>query len=235
MPANTPSVVFVGGGPRTAGILERLAANRPELFRGRVDIHVVEPHTAGSGRIWRYEQHAGLMLNSAAADVTMFTDASVECDGPAADGPALADWAAGVLDGSITDVPDLPAGLRRQLEELTGSTFPTRQLQSAYLEWFFRRAAARLAPAAAVTVHRDTAVGIDAVRSRTTPARTSCGWRAARRCAPTSWCPPWGTRIRCPTRPPRLGRISLPGTAASTRHRATRATSTTHPSVPART
>lgn len=165
MPAKSPSVVFVGGGPRTAGILERLAANQAELFSGSVDIHVVEPHTAGSGRIWRYGQHPGLMLNSAAADVTMFTDASVECDGPATDGPALAGWAAGVLDGSIADVPEFPAGLRRQLEELTPATFPTRQLQSAYLEWFFRRAVQRLAPAAAVTVHRDTAVGIDTVQT----------------------------------------------------------------------
>ncbi len=82
MPANAPTVVFVGGGPRTAGILERLAANRPELFDAPLDIHVVEPHTPGSGRIWRYDQHPGLMLNSAAADVTMFTDASVQCDGP---------------------------------------------------------------------------------------------------------------------------------------------------------
>ncbi|MGY2744350.1 hypothetical protein ACVWZ8_001467 [Arthrobacter sp. UYCu723] len=163
MPASPPSVVFVGGGPRTAGILERLAANRPELFSGSMDIHVVEPHTAGSGRIWGYRQHPGLMLNSAAADVTMFTDASVQCEGPAAEGPALADWAAGVLDGSVADVPELPAGLRWQLKELSGTTFPTRQLQSAYLEWFFRRAVAQLAPGAPVTVHRDTAVGLEAV------------------------------------------------------------------------
>ncbi|MDN4643824.1 FAD/NAD(P)-binding protein [Arthrobacter sp. PsM3] len=163
MPANAPTVVFVGGGPRAAGILERLAANRPELFDAPVNVHVIEPHTAGSGRIWRYEQHPGLMLNSAAADVTMFTDSSVSCGGPVADGPALADWAAGVLDGSIADVPELPAELRRQLKELSGATFPTRQLQSAYLEWFFRHAVARLGPDATVTVHKDTAVSIDSV------------------------------------------------------------------------
>ncbi|MCU1548277.1 MAG: FAD/NAD(P)-binding protein [Arthrobacter sp.] len=162
MPAKTPTVVFVGGGPRTAGILERLAANRPELFAAALDLHVIEPHRPGSGRIWRFDQHPTLMLNSAAADVTMFTDSSVLCEGPAADGPGLADWAAGVLEGSITDVPGLPAELRRQLQEFSGTTFPTRQLQSVYLEWFFRQAVARLAPDAAVTVHRDTAVSIEA-------------------------------------------------------------------------
>ncbi|SLJ92683.1 FAD/NAD(P)-binding protein [Arthrobacter sp. P2b] len=158
MPANIPAVVFIGGGPRAAGVLERIAANRPEIFAGALQIHVVEPYVPGSGRIWRYDQHPGLLLNSTAADVTMFTDASVACDGPPASGPGLAEWADGVLDGSITDVPDFPRQLRDQLHSLTGSSFPTRQLQSQYLEWFFRRAARSLGKS--VTVHRTTAVDI---------------------------------------------------------------------------
>ena len=163
MPVNAPSVVLIGGGPRTAGLLERLGANRPELLAGTLQIHVVEPHTPGSGRIWRHEQHPGLMLNSAAADVTMFTDASVQCDGPAIEGPGLAEWAAGVLDGSIADVPELPQELWVQLRSLTGTTFPTRQLQSVYLEWFFRRSVAALGPDTTVTVHRDTASAVEPV------------------------------------------------------------------------
>ncbi|MEW9873393.1 FAD/NAD(P)-binding protein [Arthrobacter sp. HS15c] len=163
MPANVPSVVFIGGGPRAAGVLERLAANRAGLFSGPLDIHVVEPYEPGSGRIWRYDQHPGLMLNSAAADVTMFTDSSVACEGPAADGPGLAGWAAGVLDGSITDVPDFPLAIREQLRTLTGGTFPTRQLQSQYLEWFFRRAVTALGGNA--TVHRTTAVAVERASS----------------------------------------------------------------------
>jgi uncharacterized NAD(P)/FAD-binding protein YdhS len=171
MPANIPAVVFVGGGPRTAGVLERLAANRPELFSGPLEIHVVEPHVPGSGRIWRYDQHPGLLLNSMAADITMYTDASVACEGPASQGPNLAEWAAGVVNGSITDVPDFPSALREQLRSLTGSTFPTRQLQSQYLEWFFRRAARSLGRD--VTVHRTTAVGVRQIREPETETTTS--------------------------------------------------------------
>ena len=163
LPVNAPAVVLIGGGPRTAGLLERLAANR-KLLGGALQIHVVEPHTPGAGRIWRYEQPPGLMLNSAAADVTMFTDASVQCEGPAVEGPGLAEWVAGVLDGSIPDVPELPQDLRDQLASLTGSTFPTRQLQSVYLEWFFRRAVAALGPDTTVTVHRDTASAVEQVQ-----------------------------------------------------------------------
>ena len=166
MPAQHPSVVFIGGGPRTAGILERLAANRRGLADGAaqihpVQIHIVEPHEPGSGRIWRYDQEPGLMMNSAAADVTMFTDSSVVCEGPAIDGPGLAAWAAGILDGSITDAPALPPHLQEQLRTLTGGSFATRQLQSKYLEWFFRRAVRALGSDVRVTVHRDTAVSIE--------------------------------------------------------------------------
>lgn len=161
MPATIPAIVFIGGGPRTAGVLERIAANRPDVFAGPLQIHVVEPHVPGSGRIWRYDQDPGLLLNSMAADITMFTDQSVDCAGPAAPGPGLAEWAAGVLDASIIDVPDFPKPLWKQLRTLTGTTFPTRQLQSQYLEWFFRRAARSLGRS--VTVHRTTAVGISAL------------------------------------------------------------------------
>ncbi|BCW20912.1 adenylate cyclase [Arthrobacter sp. NtRootA9] len=158
MPAKIPVIVFIGGGPRTAGILERLGANRPDVFAGPLEIHVVEPHVPGSGRIWRYDQDPGLLLNSMAADITMFTDQSVACDGPAVAGPGLVDWVTGVLAGTITDVPDFPQHLQEQLEALDGTTFPTRQLQSQYLEWFFRRAARALNRS--VAVHRTTAVGI---------------------------------------------------------------------------
>lgn len=167
MSAHVPSVVFIGGGPRTAGVLERLAANRAALFPGPLDIHVVEPYEPGSGRIWRYDQHPGLMLNSTAADVTMFTDTSVACSGPVVDGPGLAKWAAGVLDGSITDVPEFPLALRAQLRSLTGATFPSRQLQSQYLEWFFRRTVAKLG--GNVTVHRTTAIAVESAGDTAAP------------------------------------------------------------------
>lgn len=163
MSAGTPVVVFIGGGPRTAGVLERLAANKPALFDGPLHLHVVEPHEPGSGRIWRYDQSPGLLLNSMAADITMFTDDSVLCEGPAADGPGLLGWAAGVLDGSIRDVPPLEPHLLEQLRALGPASFPTRQLQGKYLEWFFRQAAVALAPEATVTVHRDTATGVEPV------------------------------------------------------------------------
>ncbi|MEV7663204.1 FAD/NAD(P)-binding protein [Paenarthrobacter sp. NPDC089316] len=175
MPSRVPAIAFIGGGPRTAGVLERLAANRPTLFDGPLDIHVIEPYQPGSGRIWRYDQSPGLLLNSTAADVTMFTDESVTCDGPSVQGPGLSAWAAGILEGSIRDVPPLEPHLLAQLRALTPSSFPTRQLQSKYLEWFFGRAVSALGPEATVTVHRDTATGVSPVSEGAHSVRLASG------------------------------------------------------------
>lgn len=154
------TVVLIGGGPRSALILERLAANRSGLFSGPLNVHVVEPHRPGSGRIWRQDQSPLLMLNSLAADVTMFTDDSVQCAGPTVPGPGLVEWARGVVDGSIQDVQVPDEDLSRQLRSLGPTTFPTRRLQSLYLEWFFARTVQALGPEVPVTVHPDQAVDV---------------------------------------------------------------------------
>lgn len=66
---NEPAtMVFVGAGPRTVGLLERFAASAGELLGGRqVRIHVVDPYPAGGGRIWRREQSRLLGMNSMAS------------------------------------------------------------------------------------------------------------------------------------------------------------------------
>src|SRR2546421_578453 len=84
----------------------------------------MEPHDPGSGRIGRCDQSPGLLPNPTAADVTMFTDSSVACDGPSVDGPGLAAWAGGVLDGSIRDVPQFEPHILDQLRTLTPASFP---------------------------------------------------------------------------------------------------------------
>ncbi len=161
MTSRPPAIVFIGGGPRTAGILERIAANRGDLFGGPLQVHVVEPFEPGSGRIWRHGQDPRLLMNSMAADITMFTDSSVLCEGPVLDGPGLAVWASGVVDGSIGDVSELEPQLVEQLRTLKDTDFASRQLQGKYLEWFFQRAVRALAPGGVVTVHRTTALGVE--------------------------------------------------------------------------
>ncbi|GGR88251.1 MULTISPECIES: FAD/NAD(P)-binding protein [Streptomyces] len=122
-------LVIVGAGPRGTGVLERLAANAPALYAGEgLDIHLVDPHPPGGGRIWRQEQSPLLWMNSHAEDVTMFTDDTVAMDGPVRPGPTLHEWAG--LDGRV---------------------FPDRRVQGRYLRWVYDRARAALPPN--VTVH----------------------------------------------------------------------------------
>ncbi|MEU2063409.1 FAD/NAD(P)-binding protein [Streptomyces sp. NPDC013455] len=123
-------LVIVGAGPRGTGILERIAANAPELYAGGpgLDIHLVDPHPPGGGRIWRQAQSPLLWMNSHAEDVTMFTDETVTMAGPVREGPTLHEWAG-----------------------LDGRTFADRRLQGRYLRWVYERILADLPPH--VTVH----------------------------------------------------------------------------------
>ncbi|GAA4739652.1 FAD/NAD(P)-binding protein [Actinomycetospora chibensis] len=155
----TRSVVIVGGGPRGTGVLERLAASAPEFVED-LDVHLVDPYPDGAGRIWREDQSALLWMNSMAADVTMFTDDSVRCEGPIVPGPSLYDWAVAVRDGELEgeSVPDGPVG--DELRALGPATFATRRLQSHYLDFVLRRVLATLPPQVRVHRHRTRAVGL---------------------------------------------------------------------------
>ncbi len=242
MPANAPSVVFIGGGPRAAGLLERLAANRPELFDGapgyprRGAVRARAP--AGSGAT---TSTPGLMLNSAAADVTMFTDSSVAARARPRTGPGSPAGPPECSTAPSRTFRSFPRDLREQLRALTGATFPTRQLQSQYLEWFFRRAVAALGGTSRSpsTGHRGRPSSAprepSSNRVRRRRHAPSCGWPAAgrarrrrgHRAGPHGLAA--GRRVRG------AGPALPPGTAGSMRHPATPPTSTIHPSPPART
>lgn len=150
----TSSIAIVGAGPRGAGVLERLAASAPELHPGGLDVHLIDPYPAGAGRIWRHDQSPLLAMNSMAADVTMFTDETVVCDGPIVAGPSFWDWA------RDTDPDDLAPDLAAELREVSASTFPSRRLQSEYLGWVLRHVIAGLPDGVRVHLHRTRAVGL---------------------------------------------------------------------------
>ncbi|MFF2923868.1 FAD/NAD(P)-binding protein [Streptomyces celluloflavus] len=156
-----PSVVIVGAGPRGTGLVERIAANAAELYGDRpLDLHLVDPHPPGGGRIWRHDQSPLLWMNSLAEDVTMFTDETVRQEGPVRPGPSLAAWARAVRDGEIRVAP----GLAADLAALGPQDFAARRLQSAYLSWVYERSVAALPSRIAVHEHRRTAVRLAGAR-----------------------------------------------------------------------
>ncbi|MFG2136956.1 FAD/NAD(P)-binding protein [Streptomyces sp. NPDC048650] len=160
-PPARASVVIVGAGPRGTGLLERIVANAPELYRGRpLDLHLVDPYPPGGGRIWRHDQSPLLWMNSTAQDVTMFADESVEQAGPLRPGPSLAEWADAVRSGDILLAP----GAADAVEALGPRDFPSRRLQSGYLRWVYERSVAALPPGIAVHEHRHRAVRVTGPR-----------------------------------------------------------------------
>jgi len=150
-----PTIAVIGAGPRGTGVVERLVANLPELGAGPLDVHLIDPYPPGAGRIWRHAQSPLLAMNSMASDVTMYTDDSVVCEGPIRPGPSFWDWAREHADPDTFE-PELAAELRA----VTASTFPSRRLQSRYLEWVLADLLAHLPDGMRVHLHRDRAIGL---------------------------------------------------------------------------
>ncbi|PPJ25426.1 adenylate cyclase [Nocardia nova] len=158
-PAAPAAVAIVGAGPKGLGVLERICAGAPELLGDRrLVVHLIDPYPPGPGRVWRHDQSPLLLMNSKAADVTMFTDDSVQCEGPPVPGPTLAEWIQQVRDGTLT--AEIDPGLRDELHRATPATFHTRRMQSAYLSWCYRRILDTRTDSVEVSVHTTEAVDL---------------------------------------------------------------------------
>ncbi|MFV0434655.1 MAG: FAD/NAD(P)-binding protein [Leucobacter sp.] len=155
-------IVGVGAGPAGVMILERIIANQARDFAGlALDIHLVDPHEPGGGRIWRRTQSPLLKLNTMLRDDAVFTDASCEIEGPVVPGPSLAEWIAEVLAGRIARPDWWDAALEAEIREASDESFPTRRLNSAYLSWAYGEIVRRAAPSVTVSWHEDRVVDIE--------------------------------------------------------------------------
>jgi FAD-NAD(P)-binding len=156
----TASVCIIGAGPRGMSVLERICANARGLPASAcVDVHVVDPHPPGPGRVWRTGQSGLLLMNTVASQVTLFTDDSVEMAGRLEPGPSLWEWARfltlmGPADGVA---PQTVAEARA----LGPDTYPTRAFYGRYLAWAFARVVRSAPPQVTVTVHECRAVALD--------------------------------------------------------------------------
>lgn len=148
-----PAVVFTGAGPRTLGLLDRLGANLDA--EATLTVHVVDPHRPGTGRIWRGDQSPLLWMNSEAADITVFTDASVDCAGELRPGPSLAEWIAGPGRQRLIDQGWLD---REQAPD--PRAFQPRAVLGEYLAWAWQRVIAALPAGVEVIEHSDRVVDV---------------------------------------------------------------------------
>jgi uncharacterized NAD(P)/FAD-binding protein YdhS len=149
-------ICIVGAGPRGTVALERICANAPLLAPGTpVDVHVVDPYPAGAGRVWRRDQPRDLLMNTVAGDVTVFTDATVTCEGPLTPGPTQYRWARMVVDGLVDGVSD---EAKAEAARLQPWSYASRAFQGEYLGWAFRHIVERAPAEVAVYVHQTRAI-----------------------------------------------------------------------------
>ncbi len=152
-------LAIVGLGPRGLSVAERLCANAESLLpRGsELVIHVIDPHVLGGGQVWRSTQDRALLMNTVACQVTMFTDNTVDCDGPVATGPSLYEWARSI---ALVGSPNVPVAVRAEALTLGPDDYPSRAFYGSYLQWTRRRIIRTAPPGVSFTLHQATAVDV---------------------------------------------------------------------------
>ncbi|MFF9776473.1 FAD/NAD(P)-binding protein [Streptomyces sp. NPDC013978] len=153
-------VCIVGAGPRGLSVLERICANeraRPSLRQ--VTIHLVDPYQPGAGRVWRTSQSRLLLMNTVASQVTVFTDDTVDMEGPVEPGPNLYEWARSVV--LAAEPARFGDATYAEAAALHPDAYPTRTFYGCYLEDSYRRIRERAPGNCRIVEHRTRAVALD--------------------------------------------------------------------------
>ncbi|MFE3626883.1 FAD/NAD(P)-binding protein [Streptomyces goshikiensis] len=156
---------IIGAGPRGLSVLERFCAQFARTVPDTpVTVHVVDPHPAGAGAVWRTDQSRNLLMNTVSSQVTVFTDDSVVMSGPVVEGPSLYEWARFLtLMGPFDDFaePELAEAVLAEARVLGPDDYPTRSLYGHYLRWAFRRVVRTAPVGITVRVHQSRAVALE--------------------------------------------------------------------------
>jgi uncharacterized NAD(P)/FAD-binding protein YdhS len=145
-------------------MLDRICANAALVAPGRhVDVHLIDPHPPGAGRVWQETQNRHLMMNTVSADITVFTDDSVLCAGPVRPGPNQYQWARMVAEGEITGLDERTLAEARTIEPWS---YASRAFQGSYLHWAVRHIIDTAPPTVHVHVHGTRAIALEDLPSR---------------------------------------------------------------------
>ncbi|EOH97218.1 hypothetical protein UAY_02492 [Enterococcus moraviensis ATCC BAA-383] len=147
-------IAIVGGGPRGLSILERIVEwSREEQV---IQITMFDPYGPG-GKVWREDQPLSLLMNSVAAQVTLFTDETLSTKGPVAKGPNLHEWAKTEATTFIKthNVANRTA-LLEECEKLGPNDHCSRVFYGLYQKWFYEYVQTRMTEQTSVKFFKDT-------------------------------------------------------------------------------
>lgn len=152
---------IVGMGPRGLSVLERLCANeRVTPQHSRITVHVVDPAAPGAGQVWRTDQSRHLLMNTVTSQITVYTDASSQIDGPIEPGPSLWEWTASLTEHSTQHSTRHDAETLAEARALGPNSYPTRAFYGSYLRDCFRRIVAGAPSHVTVHLHQSRAVAM---------------------------------------------------------------------------
>ena len=164
------SVAIIGASVRGTSALERILASAPDDPGTPLIVHVIDPYPPGSGRIWRAAQSSFLIMNTVAAQSTVFTDDTVDVRRP--DPP-------GSLAGAVVPPRRRRPGRRRCRCPARGDrrsvgdedhSNPSRLLYGHYLRWCFDEILRSAPPHVEVRIHRARAIALE---------RAAAGWNVS--------------------------------------------------------
>ncbi|MCU1644914.1 MAG: hypothetical protein JWN03_5189 [Nocardia sp.] len=151
-------IAVVGVGPRGLSFFERLCANLvADGERADTEIYLIDSTRVGTGAVWRTGQSRHLLMNTVAAQVTIFTDDSVTMAGPVVPGPSLYEWASFLA--KVGNFAELSPDMYEEACRTTPDGYPTRAIYGHYLRWAYEHLRDRYQPW--LRVHEITATATD--------------------------------------------------------------------------
>ncbi|MFD1124845.1 FAD/NAD(P)-binding protein [Lentilactobacillus raoultii] len=131
-------VGIIGAGPRgilvTSQLFNQYKYNSDQS--APLSITLFDPYGIG-GRVWRADQWEGLIMNTPADQITLFTDESVNMTGKVFDGPCLFEWAPSDDAHDYLTSHGYSEAMINAARHLGSKDYAPRVLYGAYIRWFY--------------------------------------------------------------------------------------------------
>lgn len=155
------NVGIIGAGPRGIVLTSQLLNQFKNRFeqQEKLTITIFDPYGIG-GRVWRKDQWTGLIMNTPADQISLFTDASVNMTSRVFDGPSLFEWSSSAEAQKYLTTNDYPETIKTAATNLDGRDYAPRVLYGAYINWFYKELIKQCPIEANVTLKKVTVNGL---------------------------------------------------------------------------